>query len=152
MTQWEAFDKLRSIQDELEAARFSISRTLREVYSDATTLAETDYVLRPSQIRDCAVNLDVTYLLRLFAEYEGILRDFWAAIRPSPHRRLTRMEVLMDRIATVRQIPRDVIEDAHEVRDFRNAFIHDHSHADNLIFGECKSRLSFFISYLPRMW
>jgi len=149
MNYWEAFARLKSVQDELEAARFSVGATSRAARADVTVLAEP---IKPTPLRDCASNLELTYLLRLFAEFEAVVRDFWASARPSRRRRRTRMEVLMNRVAIECRIPADVLQKAHEVREYRNAAVHDRDRSGEFNFRACKSRLGFFLSYLPRRW
>jgi hypothetical protein len=152
MKQGEAFQRIRSVRDEFLAARFALSRAIRQVESDANLLREVDEPLAPQHVRNCAENLEITYLLRLFANFEGVLRDYWAVLRPSPLPRRTRMEILMNRIVVVRQIPFEVVDAAHEVRVHRNNIVHPRDEPVQLTFDQCKSRLGFFLSYLPRQW
>ena len=62
------------------------------------------------------------------------------------------MSVLMDRMAAVYAIASDTLRDAHEVRELRNALAHDPQSANDMSLGECKSRLSRYLNYLPRQW
>jgi hypothetical protein len=152
MTLAEAFGTLDGVQHELSAALYSVTTAQREVRADPTKLK--DWQLRPSHLWACADHLEPTYLLRLFAEFEGVLRGFLAVIRPSPRPRRTRMEVLMDRIGAARQVSAEVLIRAHEVREHRNALVHrrEGETPPHFTFAECKSRLSFYLSYLPRQW
>ena len=150
MTAQGAFARLERVQRELLAARFVVERAQRDVGADPTVLVRSSPQVRPSYLRDCANNLDLTYLLRLFSEFETALRDFVAARRPSPRR--TRMEILMERASMLARIPADVVRAAHAVREYRNAIVHDPARAAALTFPQCKSRLSRYLSYLPRRW
>jgi hypothetical protein len=152
MNSWEAFDRLKNVQDELEAARFSVGAALKAAQADVTILAGLSYRLKPSHLRGCADNLEFTYVLRVFAEFEAVVRDFWASARPSVRRRRTQMQVLMNRVAIECQIPAQVLHNAHEIREYRNAAIHDRRRSGEFTFQRCKSRLGFFLSYLPRRW
>ncbi|MDB5356933.1 MAG: hypothetical protein JWN24_3386 [Phycisphaerales bacterium] len=98
------------------------------------------------------MHLEPTYTLRLFAEFEGILRDYWAIARPSPRRRLTRMEILMARVAARVNIPTDALAAADLVREHRNEIIHGGSGAQRLTFEASKAALATFISFLPLRW
>jgi hypothetical protein len=152
MNYWEAFELLKSVQDELETAKFSVAVAARVVAADVTVLNALSYPIKPSQLRQCADNFELTYLLRLFAEFEAIVRDFWASARPTRRRRRSNMQVLMNRVAIECQIPAEVLQEAHDVREYRNAVIHDRSRMGELTFHVCKSRLGFFLSYLPPRW
>ena len=68
-------------------------------------------------------NLEVTFVLRLFAEFETVLRDFWTV---SLNRR-TRPEMrrLMNAIARYRALDDADLNAAHAVRQFRSAITHD---------------------------
>lgn len=62
------------------------------------------------------------------------------------------MELLISRIAAVRDIPMNCVEETHQVREYRNAAVHDTGGVDSMTFHECKSRLAKFLSYLPVRW
>jgi len=152
MNHWEAFDGLREVHEELLCARFALGHTIRSVEMDITLLAQIEHPLTPSHLRGCAARLELTYLLRLFAEFEAVLRDYWASVRPRPAPRRTKAEVLIRRVSIECQIPFDVAQDAHEVREYRNNLAHRHELNAFMPFHECKSRLGTFLSYLPRTW
>ena len=152
MTASEAFQNLRSVHDELAAAEFALGRAIEHVSSDPTLLRHRGYPLKRSSILRCRENLELTYVVRLFAEFEALLRGYWASIQRGRLPRRSSMEALMNRIASRRYMPADVLRDAHEVREYRNAIMHDRRGVGILSFARCKSRLSQFISYLPRSW
>lgn len=150
-----AFSRLGGVRDELEAARLSVAHAQRALDAGEDFLGRA--AVKPSHVRDCARALEFTYLLRLFAEFEGVLRDYWRAARPSPRPRRTHISTLMNRVAIVCSIPADALADAHEVRDYRNALAHHGNDGvsaagDPLRFHECKSRLGVFLSHLPTRW
>ncbi|HVT88633.1 MAG TPA: hypothetical protein VHD56_07270 [Tepidisphaeraceae bacterium] len=151
MARKEAFQRLGNIKDELEASRFAIECAQREIKSGKDTLKATSGVL-PSHLRNCAANLEVTYSLRMFAGFEATLRKYLSAVRPSPRPRQTRMEHLMNRIATICSVPYDVLNQAHSVRKYRNEVIHQRELAGRLTFHDCKSHLGKFLSFLPLQW
>jgi hypothetical protein len=152
MKYWEAFKLIRQVRDEYLVARFALAFTLRHVAKDPTLLQEVHEPATMSTLRDCAARLEVTYVLRLFAAFEGVLRGFWASVRPAPRPRRTKMEVLMQRISIECQIPHDIAEKAHTARKWRNAIVHPQAPLPPLTFDQCKSRLAYFLSYLPREW
>ena len=99
MTRQDAFESLKAVQNEFRTARFAVSLADRAAQVDPTTLPEEGEAIRPSHLRDCLANLESTYVLRIFAEFEWVLRDFWQSVRPSPRIRQTRTEILVNRVA-----------------------------------------------------
>ncbi|MBI4581243.1 MAG: hypothetical protein HY718_16190 [Planctomycetes bacterium] len=151
MNREEAFDRLKRVPREFDAARWSISRTLPQVVQDPT-IFRTD-TLTTGDLRDCQRNLEVTYLTRIFAEFETVLRDFyWSLMHPQQTRRRTSIEAVIDRIAARQYIPADVLDGAHAVREYRNDVIHDGLRTPRLPLHDCKSRLAKYISYFPPVW
>ena len=98
MTLQEAYYKLDETCDEYQAAGFSLRQTLKG-YKDAPIVQEQGQREHVTlhHVETCATNLQVTYLVRLFAEFEAILRDYWLNGR----RRTTvpRMVDLMNSVA-----------------------------------------------------
>lgn len=157
MTLTDAFEKLAAAHLDWRAATFAVGRTLDHASADPTILTAApapriEEPLELSHLRGCAARLEPTYVVRLFAEFEYVLRDFLAAARPSPRPRRTNMIALINRIASVRAVPFNVLDEAHEVREFRNTLVHDVGRASGLSLAQCKSRLSRYLSYLPRQW
>lgn len=146
------FKYLEAVTNEYGAAKFSVAHVQHEVMRDSGFLHSAENPLKPSFIRDCACHLEITYLLRLFAEFESVLRDYYAFARPSPRPRRTRMETLMLRIAGLCNIPEDPLKKADAVREYRNAVIHHRERKTLMTFNECKSCLARFMSFLPRNW
>ena len=153
MTRREAFEFLKGVQNEFTAARFSVAATDRLAQIDPTSLPLDPDSVKPSHLRDCLTNLEMTYVLRLFAEFEFVLRDFWNVMRPRQRgRRRTHMELLIDRIATLLSIPAGIVSAAQRVRDYRNARVHRADIVQELTFRDCKSILGHFLSFLPIRW
>lgn len=146
MNRQEAFDTLAAIEEELAASRFALGRTLRNAQRDPTMLHTGHTTVAGLQL--AARNVEVTYTVRLFAAFEGTLRDFWSTFRSTN----PLVSVLMDRIGARAYIQADWLQDAHEVREFRNELMHEHQTYPRLSFGECRSRLCRFLSGLPVRW
>jgi hypothetical protein len=150
MTLGQAFARIRGTVKEFEAARFCLIHVQEGIIAGAA-LRKTDPV-QSSDISKCRRNLESTYLLRLFAEFEFVLRSYLAVVRPSPRPRQKRMEHLINRIAAARTIPYDIYADVHQVRVHRNDLVHVLEGLGVLTFYECKSRLGKFLRYLPPKW
>src|SRR6185437_16977241 len=76
--QQEAHQRLRRIRDEFDASHYALRRAEArwDTEWDATTIEYRKKVTL-GQIRRAFDNLDRTFILRLFAEFEGILLAYW---------------------------------------------------------------------------
>ncbi len=77
------------------------------------------YELRPADFRRFQLNLEATYLIRLFAEFESALRDAWKSVGRDTQ---SRTFDLLDALASRSRVPEDVRREAHRVREYRNGF------------------------------
>ena len=94
--------------------------------------------------------LQATYLIRLFAEFESGLREFWRASRRG---RIPRTEHLLTGIAAARGVPDEDLLSAHAVRRHRNSLVHDQEEAAATIpLRTARGHLCRFFSRLPPTW
>src|SRR5438270_792915 len=144
MNRQAAFDMLERIHDELEAGRFAISRVLidlnqnPDVFAAAKVNGVTD-----SELRRCGNNLETTFVLRLFAEFEAVLGDYWnhgigRTTEPD-------MRPLMDSIAGRRKMNGDDVALAHQIREYRNDIIHESLRDARFDFPQCMSGLGRYL-------
>lgn len=148
MNRQSAFLWIQAVEDEYEAAKASLALAIRRTREvPARPDHELDNV-EPSHLALCADHLEATYVVRLFAEFEAILRDYWAT------RRKTRpmMETLVASVATQSNMPDDWVTDVQAVREFRNDIVHHRVRAAIHTFQHCRSRLARFVSMLPQRW
>jgi hypothetical protein len=151
MNRREAFGILGRVREELGANRFALYRVLEELDESAGVYraAMYDGVTR-DQLKRCARNQEATFVLRLFAEFEAILRDFWRngigkGTEPE-------MRPLMESIARRRAMNDDDLARAHEVREYRNVIIHENLRDERFDFPSCRRTLGVFLSWLPLEW
>jgi hypothetical protein len=147
----EAFNTLRRLLDEFEAATFAVTYVLG-AWNDSSDLiiAAKAGGVTDGNVRRCARNLEFTFVLRQFAEFEAILRDFWKvglkrATRPE-------MERLMNSIARRRRMSPEDLVAAHEVREYRNQVIHENLRTTLLDFHSCQRALGKYLRWLPVKW
>ena len=96
-------------------------------------------------------NLEGTFLLRLFAEFESGTRDAWLKAFGRTTHPPTRD--LLEAVARLRLIPQDWLDDAHEVREYRNRLVHEgDDRGDAVSVPEAHHRLCRFFSWLPLTW
>ena len=135
-----AYDLLARVEDELDAAQFALSYVLRGIDVNAN-------------FAQAAIVEGVTgneFVLRLFSEFEGILRDYWRGGLG----RITRpdMHPLMESIAHRRDMNQDDLDQAHEIREYRNDVIHEAAGDARYGFSECKRALAMYLRWLPLQW
>jgi hypothetical protein len=150
MKRYESLELLGRVLREYAAVRFCVSRSMAAIDAGNILFIPPDADFRKRDIRTAAHRLEMTYALRLFAHFEGILRDYWKSVKKK-HSRI-QMEVLINSVGTRRQINAKVISDVHEVRILRNAIAHGTPATAALGIAQCNSRLAAFLAYLPKEW
>ena len=132
---------LKATDDEFEATLAALLYVLREW----SPLHSAPEFMNQSlgQVRRARLNLERTYLIRLFARFEGLLRDHLRETMPG--RQPTSARGLIDRVGTRSRVDTAVLEEAHRVREYRNCLAHDRPPPVNLAFGEARSRLCRFL-------
>jgi len=68
-------------------------------------------------------NLEATYIIRIYAEFEVALRDYWLSYRKKTTR--PKMYQLVNQLIPDQGFSRDVIDNADDVREYRNFLVHD---------------------------
>jgi hypothetical protein len=77
------------------------------------------------------------------------LRSFWSSVRATD----PPSKGLLEGTAAICHIPQDDLTDAHAVRDYRNALVHECDEAtDPIPIALARGRLCRFFSYLPPKW
>ncbi len=151
MTRDEAFNMFRRLRDELDAGRFALSRVLVEWNSNpGLSLAAKANGVTDTELRRCAKTLETTFVLRLFAEFEAVLRDYWehgAGRNTEPD-----MRPLMDSIAQRRRMSSDHLAEAHDLRNYRNLLIHEDARAAKFDFPQSLRAVGRYMSWLPLKW
>ena len=105
--------------------------------------------LKLFQVRQASTNLEATYIIRLFSTFEAVLREVL------PQHSLNKVDKrsaydLINRSASKWRIASSVRDEAHQVREFRNVFVHRNEVAlPALSFAEALSRLNRFFAWLP---
>lgn len=100
-------------------------------------------------IQTARTGLERTYQTRLFSEFEQILKQYLQARGETIP---GNAEQLINKVAARKRanIPNDVRDLVHRLRNYRNEFVHAGTH--NILpvsFGEALSALNRFVSKLP---
>ena len=96
-------------------------------------------------------NLGATYLIRIFAEFESGLRDYW---KSSLKRKTVPMvSTLIRSISSRRKIHFQEIEDVDDVRQYRNKVVHEEDLETRVVdLKEARKSLCAFFRRLPEDW
>jgi hypothetical protein len=141
--------QIRSVEREHQVIAVAVGILADQLRSDPSGLAK--YGLGRVDFDQSADNIDATYLIRLFAEFETGLREAWRfAWKRDTHPPTSQ---LLASIATRCSAPEDWFDAAEQVRVYRNALVHeaDETSAAVPIAVACKSLCRFF-SRLPPNW
>lgn len=99
-------------------------------------------------------HLESTYIIRLYAEFEAGLRDYWANRLKRPSH--PPMVQLLQSLANQR-VSMDRLDDADAVREYRNFLVHSESREpppdmETFTVAEAKKHLCYFFGRLDSDW
>jgi hypothetical protein len=140
--------RIKAVEREYDAARFSVDLALEQVKDDPTLLTGS---LRVREIERTSELLEGTYLVRLFAEFESGVRLFFRLARR--RRPPSKTEDLLNSVASRLHIPYEQLKNAHKVRDYRNELVHElYEDSQPMTIAEARGYLCYYFSFLPRNW
>jgi len=126
--------------------RQAADRFIQSALADPTILEQN---LRHGEIIVASKNLEGTYIIRLFAEFETGTRQYWAATWGTD----PKTAELINGLAARREIPDTQRRNAHLVREYRNALVHEREEKpEPVLIGVARSYLCHFFSFLPTRW
>ena len=139
--------RIKAVEREHRAIRVATDYRLAAIGNDPAIVQ--GHGERPD-IKKASDNLEGTYIVRIFSEFETALQHF---IRVFQIRKPRTTKALVNRVRARGKIPQDVADDVHRVRDFRNALVHERSApADPVTIREATSSLCTFLSRVQGMW
>ena len=142
-------ERIKAVEREYLAAKAAIRLLEQRLHSNPTFGLNSRW--RSKDARNLRNNLEDTFLIRLYAEFEAGLRDAWllAFHRPTE----PRMRDLLHAIATRCYIPHDWLDRVHDVREYRNALIHEgKENRTPISIATARHYLCRFFSRLPADW
>jgi hypothetical protein len=93
--------------------------------------------------------LEGTYIIRLFAEFETGARQYWAANWDTYPKTVD----LLSGLAARHNIPDTQRDNAHLVREYRNALVHEREEKPEVVsIAVARGYLCHFFSFLPQRW
>jgi hypothetical protein len=140
-------ERIKAVEREYRTTRVAVNRLSEVVARDPQVLGNGR---TPRDLLSADENLEGTYVVRMFAEFETGLRSYWRTFRP--HAR-PQIEVLLNQIGDRRGVPVDIMRAAHIVREYRNKLVHDRDKdVEHVTIEHARSRLSKYLARLPTEW
>lgn len=101
------------------------------------------------------VQLESTYLVRLWAEFESMLRSYRRHRVGNANDSIRAFDLVnwAQGIEEGRKVDAGMRDLVHEVREYRNSLVHERDDlADSVDIEEARQRLSLYLSKLPDQW
>jgi hypothetical protein len=142
-------EQIRAIERELKVLHVASAILQKQLLADPSLLQQNG--LEKRDYASALENLDATYLIRLFAEFETGLREAWKrACKKDTH---PRMMDLLQAFAARYSIPEDWHARVDDVRKFRNTLVHEQDEEVSPIpIHKARGYLCRFFSRLPPDW
>jgi hypothetical protein len=145
----ERIERIGEIERECQAAASAVRLLMEELHRDPNFL--DDDALQFQDAVRLKSKLEATFVIRLFAEFEAGLRNYW--FDGMSRRTKPPMTDLVDAIGAYRAIPRDRVDGVHDVRTFRNSLVHEGNEETRAMpLKTAKSWLRKYANYLPLDW
>lgn len=142
--EWQS--RIKAVEREYVAMRQAADRLLESAMADPTILLQN---LRYREIVRASHNLEGTYVVRLFAEFESGARQYWRANWPTDPKTVD----LLDGLAARCGIPDTQRDNAHLVREYRNSLVHEREdQMEPVSMAVARGYLCRFFSFLPPQW
>ena len=139
--------RLALVRDEYDAAREALAYLNRN-WNRLQNVKQFRGIGRPD-VREALANLEDTYIVRLTIELENMLRSYY--VEHQPALRVPRnTETIVNRIARFEAIPDPIRDKVHEVRNYRNYFVHGGGlRPEDVSFSTALANLAKYVSRMP---
>lgn len=149
---YEVIDRVKAAEREYYAVADAVRR-LRDAVRDGQVPAPPRTTLR--DLEAAVHQLEPTYVLRMWAEFETALRSYRAAKVHDPNDRIGASD-LVNWTAGVKQgraISEETRDEVHAVREYRNSLVHERDDpAPPVPIREARRHLNTFLGKLPSRW
>lgn len=145
--------RIANVLDEYLAAK--TASDLLTAQTDANPNYGRDHGWKPRAGAAFTAHLEATYIIRIYAEFESALRDYWLTYRRQATR--PRMYQLVNQSIPNQRFSQDVIDAADEVREYRNFLVHEIDDEPGkwmvpVTVHQAKSHLCTYLSRLDPSW
>ncbi|WP_165232136.1 hypothetical protein [Aquisphaera insulae] len=139
--------RIKDVERECQTIRWGTDRLLSAVSDDPSLLRGH---IKQRDIRAASANLEGTFLVRIFSEFETALQQF---IRDSRLRRPRTAESMVNRVRAEGSIPLAETDAVHRVREYRNTLVHQRANpAPAVTIRQATSALCTFLSRVQGIW
>lgn len=139
-------DRIKAVEREYVVMRQAADHFRQAAFVDPTILQQD---VQPREIILASRNLEGTYIIRLFAEFETGARRYWSANWETEPRTAD----LLNGLAARRVVPDPLRDNVHSVRVYRNALVHEREDQPEAVpIAEARGYLCRFFSFLPPHW
>ena len=140
---------IRAIEREYEVIALAVDTLNQRLAADSSWL--TDQGLARKDLAQAIRNLQATYMVRLFAEFETGLREAWRrAYRKRSHPRTRELLIAFAARCSISEAWYQAVD---EVRQYRNALVHEEDErGDPIAVAVAGRSLCRFFSRLPSHW
>ncbi|HEV7223757.1 MAG TPA: hypothetical protein VGN42_13705 [Pirellulales bacterium] len=140
-------DRIKAVEREHRAVRFAADQLLQSLQDGTKAIQDN---LKRRDIDRASDNLDGTYVIRLFAEFEIALKRYLESKKIKIPRDA---KPLLDKVAVRVGFSGDILLNAHKVREFRNRLVHGREDGGELLtIRQATSHLCTFLSRLQPAW
>jgi hypothetical protein len=138
--------RIKALERQHAAVQLGALRLLESARRDPTVLkGDVEY----RDVVNASKDLEGTYIIRLFAEFETGLRLYYDTLRDTN----PRTRDLLDSLAALCGISDIHRDTAHLVREYRNSLVHEREEAvASIPIAEARGYLCRFFSFLPYEW
>ena len=142
-------ERMKSVEREYEVAEVALA-ALEEALVEHSGLL-TAQGLTVVDLRQYRRKLHDTYFIRLFAEFETGLRDYWKnGLARHPE---TRIVDVITSVGARHRIPDALRINVHSARQYRNRLIHEEdAEGEPVTLAEARRYLGKFFGRLPDNW
>lgn len=142
--EWQA--RIKAVEREYVVMRQAAAHFRQAALGDPTILKED---VQPREISLASKNLEGTYIIRLFAEFETGARQYWSTNWDTDPKAVD----LLNGLAARCRIPDPQRDNVHLVRVYRNALVHEREDKPEVVpIAEARGYLCCFFSFLPPQW
>jgi hypothetical protein len=150
-------DRVKGVERECYVVAAAVNHYERAVQADNAKLPSVPTKTSPRDLVMAAEEVESTYTIRMWAEFETALRSYRRRITGDPDDRFPTRN-LIDWMAGVRRgraISEDARDDVHGVRVYRNHLVHERDEVDPpdaVAIDVARKRLNTLLGCLPDTW
>ncbi len=146
-------ERIKAIEGEFKAAKLAVLR-LKHQLDEVPNILGSD--VSRAHVNNATINIEGTYIVRLFAVFEATLKSYDRARHKDPTRK-NDAAVLIDSTGGRRGqgISASIRKAAHLVRELRNDWAHENNRLPielAMPLAEARAKLQNYLSWLPDEW